>query len=68
MRITIRVSVRIGARISVDVRVRVRISVGMMSVVEKSTCLGFITGLCISYHGGNAVRYIGQGGYFMKDG
>ena len=39
----------------------------MMSVVGKSTCLGFKTGLYISYHGGNAVWYIKQRGYFMKD-
>ena len=39
-----------------------------MSVVGKSTCSGFKTGLYISYHGGNAVRYIKQRGYFMKDG
>ncbi len=38
-----------------------------MSVVGKSTCSGFKTGLHISYHGGNAVRYIKQRGYFMKD-
>ncbi len=29
----------------------------MMSVVGKSTCSGFKTGLYISYHGGNAVWY-----------
>ena len=40
----------------------------MMSVVGKSTCSGFKTGLYISYHGGNAVRYIKQRGYSMKDG
>ncbi len=40
----------------------------MMSVVGKSTCSGFKTGLYISNHGGNAVRYINQRGYFMKDG
>ncbi len=39
-----------------------------MSVVGKSTCSGFKTGLYISYHGGNAVRYIKQRVYFMKDG
>ncbi len=39
----------------------------MMSVVGKSTCSGFKTGLYIFYHGGNAVRYIKQRGYFMKD-
>ena len=39
----------------------------MMSVVGKSTCSGFRTGLCISYHGVNAVRYIRQRDYFMKD-
>ncbi len=38
-----------------------------MSVVGKSTCSGFKTGLYISYHGGNAVRYIKQMCYFMKD-
>ena len=38
-----------------------------MSVVGKSTCLGFKTGWYISYHGGNALRYIKQRGYFMKD-
>ena len=38
-----------------------------MSVVRKSTCSGFKTGLYISYLGGNAVRYIKQRGYFMKD-
>ena len=32
----------------------------MMSVVGKSTCSGFKTGLYISYYGGNAVRYIKQ--------
>ncbi len=40
----------------------------MMSVVGKSTCSGFKTVLFISYHGGNAVRYIKLRGYFMKDG
>ena len=39
----------------------------MMSVVGKSTCSGFKTGLYISYHGENAVRYIKERGYFMKD-
>ncbi len=39
----------------------------MMSVVGKSTCSGFKTGLYISYHGGNAVRFIKHRGYFMKD-
>ena len=39
----------------------------MMSVVGKSTCSGFKKGLYISYHGGNAVRYIKQRDYFMKD-
>ncbi len=38
----------------------------MMSVVGKSTCSGFKTGLYISYHGENVVRYIKQRGYFMK--
>ncbi len=37
-----------------------------MSVVGKSICSGFKTGLYISYHGGNAVRYIKQMGNFMK--
>ena len=40
----------------------------MMSVVGKSTCPGFKTGLYISYHGENAVRYIKHRGYFMEDG
>ncbi len=39
-----------------------------MSVVGKSTCSGFKTGSYISYHGGNAISYITQRGYFMKDG
>ena len=39
----------------------------LMSVVGKSTCSGFKTGLYISYHGGNAIRYIQQKGYFMRD-
>ncbi len=34
---------------------------------EKSTCSGFKTGLIISYHGGDAVRYIEQRDYFLKD-
>ena len=38
-----------------------------MSVVGKSTCSGFKTGLYISYYGSNAVKYIKQRGYFMKD-
>ncbi len=38
-----------------------------MSVVGKSTCSGFKTGLFICYHGGNAVRYIKQRDYFLKD-
>ena len=38
----------------------------MMSVVGKSNCSGFKTGLHISYHGQNAVRYIKQRHYFMK--
>ncbi len=37
-----------------------------MSVVGKSTCSGFKTGLYICYHGGNAVRYIKQRDYFLK--
>ena len=40
----------------------------MMSVVGKSTCSVFKTGLYISYHGENAVRYIKQRSYFLKDG
>ena len=40
----------------------------MMSVVGKSTCLRFKTGLfIIYYHGGNAVRYIKQRGNVKKD-
>ncbi len=39
----------------------------MMSVVGKSTCSGFKTGLYISYHGEKAVRYVKQRGYFLKD-
>ena len=42
-------------------------STDMMSVVGKSTCSGFKTELYISYNGGNAVRYIIERGYFMKD-
>ncbi len=38
-----------------------------MSVVGKSTCSGLKTGLYISYHGANAVKYTKQRGYFMKD-
>ena len=38
-----------------------------MSVVGKSTCSGFKTGLYISYHSENAVRYIRQRRYFPKD-
>ena len=38
-----------------------------MSVVGKSTCSRFKTGLYISYHGENAVRDIKQRGYFLKD-
>ncbi len=38
-----------------------------MSVVGKSTCSGFKTGLYLSNHGGNPVRYIKQKGYFLKD-
>ncbi len=40
----------------------------MMSVVGKSTCSGSKTGLYIFYHGGNAVRYIKERSYFLKDG
>ncbi len=40
----------------------------MMSSVGKSTCSGFKTGLYISYRGGNDVRCIKQGVYFMTDG
>ena len=40
----------------------------IMSVVGKLTCSGLKTGLYISYHGGNAVRYIKQKSYLMKDG
>ncbi len=39
-----------------------------MSLVGKSTCSGFKTGLYISYHGEDAVRYIKQRDYFLKDG
>ena len=40
----------------------------MMSVVGKSTCSGFKTGLYLSCHSGNALtRYIKQRVYFMKD-
>ncbi len=39
-----------------------------MSVVGRSTCSGFKTGLYIFYHRGNAVRYIKQRSYFLKDG
>ena len=39
----------------------------MMSVVGKSTCSWFKIGLYISYHGGNAVGYIRERAYFMKD-
>ena len=39
----------------------------MMSVVGKLTCSGFKTGLYISYHGGNVVRYVKERGYCMKD-
>ena len=38
----------------------------MMSVVGKSTCSGFKTGLYISYHDGNAFRYIKLRGNLMK--
>ncbi len=38
-----------------------------MSVVGKSTCSGFKTGLYIFYHGGNDVRYTKQRGNFLKD-
>ena len=38
----------------------------MMSVVGKSTCSGFKTGLYMSCYGGNTVRYIQQRVYFMK--
>ena len=40
----------------------------MMSVVGKSTCSGFKTWSYISYPGGNAVRYIKEKSYFLKDG
>ena len=39
----------------------------MMSVVGKSTCSRFKTGLYTSYHGGNTVRYFKQRGYFMNN-
>ena len=39
----------------------------LMSVVGKSTCSEFKTGLYMSYHGGNVVSYIIKGGYFLKD-
>ena len=39
-----------------------------MSVVGKSTCSGFKTGLHISYHGGKVVRCINQRGFFLNDG
>ena len=39
----------------------------MMSVVGKSTCSWSKTGLYISYHGRNAVRYIKERGYSLKD-
>ncbi len=42
-------------------------SAQIMSVMGKSTCSGLKTVLYISYHPGNAVRYIKQGGYLMKD-
>ena len=38
-----------------------------MSVVGKSTCLGFKIGLYTSNQGGNAVRYIKQRCYVLKD-
>ncbi len=38
-----------------------------MSVVGKSTCSRFKTGLYVYYHGGNAVRYIKERSYYMKD-
>ena len=40
----------------------------MMSVVGKSTCSGFQTGLYISCHDENAVRYIKERGYVMEAG
>ena len=41
----------------------------VMSVVGKSTCSGFKTGLYIlSYHGEKTVGYIKKRGYFLKDG
>ncbi len=39
----------------------------LMSVVGKLTCSGFKTGLNISNHGWNDVRYIKQRGYLLKD-
>ena len=36
-------------------------------IAGKSTCSGFKTGLFISYHFGNAVRYIKLRGYSIKD-
>ena len=39
-----------------------------LRVVGKSTCSGLKTGLYISYHGRNAVRYIKERSYFQKDG
>ncbi len=39
----------------------------MMSVVGKLAYSWSKTGLDISYHGGNAVRYIKQRSYFLKD-
>ena len=38
-----------------------------MSVVGKSTCSGFKAGFYIFCYGGNAVSYIKQRGYFLKD-
>ncbi len=52
--------VTIGTRNSIH-------SLHFMSVVGKSTCSGLKTRLYISYHGWNAVRYIKQRVYFMKD-
>ncbi len=40
----------------------------MMSIVAKSTCWEFKTWLYTSYHVGNAVSFIKQRGYCMKDG
>ena len=39
----------------------------MMSVVRKSTCSGLKTGLYISYHGGNAFKYIKQRDFFFHE-